>query len=334
MSFDTFIDLRANQHNNQGNEGFWPSFTDIMTTIVMIFLIALVVLLARNLELVQQLRSTMEAERIASELAHVTGEQKDLLATALHAAESNLQALRGQVRDLDARDRSRLARITAQQSTIFDLQQSHEQLAGETAALLLLREQLQSEVAQQKAQLRRSALAVQQREVALQMAQQARNSLQADLQVSEDNVAEAEQRNLQLSAELAAQQQVLLVSQEDAEAVAQRYANLVADYANLKTKYDKLIRPARTARGRYRVEVRYWKRDGEYRIAWREGTAGRFQSVSREQLDAILTRLDQQQDQGLYIRVVLPDDSDLSHSEAWQFTLYLHQRYDYYFKKP
>lgn len=334
MSFDTFIDLRANQQHGQGNEGFWPSFTDIMTTIVMIFLIALVVLLARNLELVQQLRSTMEAERMASELAHATGQQKDLLATALHAAESTMQDLRGQIRDLDARDQSRLAQMAEQQATITGLQQSQDQLAAETAALLLLREQLQSEVAQQKAQLRRSALAVQQREAALQSAQQARVRLQADLQLSAESLAEVEQRNVQLGTELAAQQQVLLVSQEDAEAVAQRYANLVADYTHLKTKYDKLVRPARSARGRYRVEVRYWKRNGVYRIAWREGTAERFQSVSREQLDEILMRLDQQHDQGLYIRVVLPDDSDLSHSEAWQFTLYLHQRYDYYFKKP
>ncbi len=334
MSFDTFIDLRANHQNGQGNEGFWPSFTDIMTTIVMIFLIALVVLLARNLELVQQLRSTMEAERIASELAHTTGEQKDLLATALHAAESNLRGLRGQVHDLEVRDQSHRTQIAAQQTTITDLQQARDQLANESAALLVLREQLLTEVAQQKAQLRRSALAVQQREAALQLAQQAYREVQGDLHQSAQSLSEAEQLSAALRAQLTAQQQLLLVSQEDAEAVAQRYATLAADYTHLKTKYDKLLRPARSSRGRYRVEVRYWKRNDQYKIAWREGAAGRFQSVSREQLDAVLARLDQQHDQGLYIRVVLPDDSDLSHSEAWQFTLYLHQRYDYYFKKP
>jgi hypothetical protein len=125
---------------------------------------------------------------------------------------------------------------------------------------------------------------------------------------------------------------LLLAQQSEAQMVAHRYATLEEDYTHLKSKYDKLVRPARSARGRYRVEVRYWKRDGEYQIAWREGTAGQFQVVSRDALDKILTRLDQQHTEGLYIRVVLPEDSELSHTEAWKFTLSLHQQYDYYFK--
>ena len=39
---DDFIDLRS---GNLSSESFWPSFTDIMTVVVMIFLIAMVVLL-------------------------------------------------------------------------------------------------------------------------------------------------------------------------------------------------------------------------------------------------------------------------------------------------
>ena len=61
-----FTDLRLNTGSHEVQEGFWPSFTDIMTVVVMIFLIAMVVLLVRNMELVSQLRSTMEAERVAA----------------------------------------------------------------------------------------------------------------------------------------------------------------------------------------------------------------------------------------------------------------------------
>ncbi|MGD8956688.1 MAG: hypothetical protein PVJ03_05090, partial [Chromatiaceae bacterium] len=79
MNQEGFTDLRLNRGSSDVNEGFWPSFTDIMTVVVMIFLISMVVLLVRNMELVNQLRATMEAERIAAELARATGEEKDTL---------------------------------------------------------------------------------------------------------------------------------------------------------------------------------------------------------------------------------------------------------------
>ncbi len=50
-----FIDLRVG-HGAQGvgDDSVWPSFTDIMTVIVMIFLMALVVIMVRNFELDRQ----------------------------------------------------------------------------------------------------------------------------------------------------------------------------------------------------------------------------------------------------------------------------------------
>lgn len=325
-----FIDLRADHQNDQG---FWPSFTDIMTTIVMIFLIALVVLSVRNLELVQQLQATMAAEQLAAEQASVAGEKNDLLTAALHAAEDNLENLRLQLSRLQLRDQAQLAQIATQQGQLIDLRQAHDRFAREAAALLILREQLQSEVAQHKAQYRKAQLALQQREATLQAAQTEIRTLGDDLLATRRELADRQQRSRMLSAQLDQQTQQLAVQQSEAQAVARRYATLAEDYTHLKTKYDKLVRPARSSRGRYRVEVRYRKRAGEYQIAWREGAAGRFQVVTREALNAILSRLDQQHPQGLYIRVVLPDDSELSHTEAWKFTLSLHQRYDYYFKK-
>ncbi len=321
-----FTDLRADHQISQSSAGFWPSFTDIMTTIVMIFLIALVVLLARNLELVQQLHATMEAEQLASARASAAGEKNDLLAAALHAAESNLADLRARLSRLQARDQAQTAQIATQHNQLLSLQQARDQFAQEAAALLVLREQLQSEVAQHKAQYRKAQLALQQREVALQAAQ-------ADIRTLGDQLQITQERSQMLSAQLTDRTHQLAAHQTEAQTAARRYAALAEDYTHLKTKYDKLIRPARSTRGRYRVEVRYRKRAGEYQIAWREGASGQFQTVTRETLDTILTRLDQQYPQGLYIRVVLPDDSELSHAEAWKFTLYLHQRYDYYFKK-
>ncbi len=329
-----FTDLRADHQVSQSSAGFWPSFTDIMTTIVMIFLIALVVLLARNLELVQQLQATMAAEQLAAAQASAAGEKNDLLTVALHAAEANLVDLRARLSQLQARDQAQLAQIAEQHHQVVDLQQARDRFAQEAAALLVLRAQLQSEVAQHKTQYRKAQLALQQREVALQAAQADIRTLGDELQVTQADLADTQQRSQELNAQLADKIHRLAAHQTEAQTAARRYAVLAEDYTHLKTKYNKLIRPARSARGRYRVEVRYRKRAGEYQIAWRTGATNQFQTVTREALDTILTRLDQQYLQGLYIRVVLPDDSELSHAEAWKFTLYLHQRYDYYFKQP
>ena len=76
---DSFIDLRLNRHSIQAEESFWPSFTDIMTVIVMIFLIAMVVLLLRNMELLDQLRATIASEQQAMELARSTGAENETI---------------------------------------------------------------------------------------------------------------------------------------------------------------------------------------------------------------------------------------------------------------
>lgn len=58
-----FIDLRIG-HGAQGigDDSVWPSFTDIMTVIVMIFLMALVIMMVRNFELDRRLVTTMSAQ--------------------------------------------------------------------------------------------------------------------------------------------------------------------------------------------------------------------------------------------------------------------------------
>ena len=107
---------------------------------------------------------------------------------------------------------------------------------------------------------------------------------------------------------------------------------LADDFDSLKVKYDKLVRPARSSSGRHLIEVRYWKEDGAYQISWREGGEGTYQPISRGQLDKVLTRLAQANENGLYVKVIFPENSGLSYNEAWEFTSHLHSNYDYYFK--
>jgi chromosome segregation ATPase len=339
MSGDSFTDLRLNRQEGQIQESFWPSFTDIMTTVVMIFLIAMVVLLVRNMELVNQLRSTMEAERIAAELARATGEEKDSLAVALHTAEEQMQQLRLEIMRLEERGIERETLITEQLSAIADLTNERDDLTQRAAQLMLLRKQLEADVANQKAKLRTATQALQNRDQELQNRQQELSAtrsdmqnLQANLDSLQDSLAAAQRLSSELADELAEKRQELEANRQMAQDVERKYLLLVGDYDNLKVKYDKLVRPARSATGRHLVEVRYWKSNGEFMISWREGSEGEFQAIKRERLEAVLTRLAREKQNGLYVRVIFPENAGLSYNEAWEFTSQMHKNYDYYFR--
>jgi septal ring factor EnvC (AmiA/AmiB activator) len=123
-----FVDLRLNQRDGQGEDSFWPSFTDIMTVIVMIFLLAMVILLLRNMELLSQLRATMEAEQEAAELARTTGEEKATLEEKLIAREHELSMLRMELLRIEERAEEQEAAISSQRIQITNLNREKDQL--------------------------------------------------------------------------------------------------------------------------------------------------------------------------------------------------------------
>ena len=327
-----FTDLRLNRQEGQVQESFWPSFTDIMTTVVMIFLIAMVVLLVRNMELVNQLRSTMEAERIAAELARATGEENNSLAVALHQAEANMQQLRLEIARLEERGVDRETLIAEQMAAISQLTGERDDLTQRAAQLMLLRQRLEAQVENQRARLRTATDALQNREVELSAARSDISNLQANLDSLQDSLSASQEQSSSLQEQLAAQRAEMEANRVAAQDIERRYLVLVGDYDNLKVKYDKLVRPARTAAGRHLVEVRYWKADGQFKISWREGNEGEYQSISRSRLDTILKRLVSEHANGLYVKVIFPENAGLSYNEAWEFTSHMHKNYDYYFR--
>ena len=333
MSGDGFIDLRLNRQEGQVNESFWPSFTDIMTTVVMIFLIALVVLLVRNMELVNQLRSTMEAERIAAELARATGEEKESLAMALHRAHEEMQQQRLEIMRLRQKGLERETLISDQLSTIGDLSSQRDDLSQQLAQLTLSHQQLKADVKNKDARLRTLTQSLKNREIALNSARDDIDNLQANIDSLQESLRNSQTQASRLQEQLTTRTQALEAARKAAQQVDRKYLVLAGDYDNLKPKYDKLVRPARSPEGRHQVEVRYWKKQGKYHIAWRESGQGEFQSISRKRLDLVLTRLVREHPNGLYVKVIFPDNSGLSFNEAWEFTNHLHSNYDYYFRE-
>ena len=307
-----FADLRLNRGGTQADEGFWPSFTDIMTVIVMIFLLAMVILLIRNMELVNELRATMEAERTAAELARATGEEKDSLSLRLIATENELSMLRLQLMRLEEqRDEQEIA-IASQ----------HHQLAQVT----MERDDLQNRVlglTQRSGQL----------EDKLDSARRRIAGLEQDFVSLSDryDTTSDELKNLR---ELQKRQEQELTSAQ----VRLREADLELeiarnDFTDLKVKYDKLVRPARSPRGRYVVEVRYRKEGDRFLIDYKSEEDEESRPVSHSELFDRLDALKRQHASGLYIRIIFPEDSGLSYNEAWSFTSQVHRGYDYYFQR-
>lgn len=522
MSAPGFTDLRLNHQRDQSSESFWPSFTDVMTVIVMIFLMSMVVLIARNMELVTELRATVEAERRAADLVRARDVERVQLSERLEAAgvetealkadretvraelaserrrtaqltatladasrriesldltrgelESSLAAARaaadGLTRAVQERDdrigaltadaeartaelarveaarkqlEGRLAARTAEVETLgvslksrtdalARLEQAHGAQAAELHSAQAARAGLDARLAERAAELdaltaelgaRGEALARAQQAQQTQAAELARTvadrdalaarlaerdaraqSLAASLEARDEALARLEQERLALtqaaerlaaernrqagevsaldtarqalarlygesreeldaalaesrarSDELAAVQDrqqtgeaelarlraayetraaELAAVLDKLEAAEAARAGLSADYGDLKSRYDRLVRPARSPQGRHLVEVRYAKVGGRADIRLREAGGGPFRFVSQATLEGRLAALQQEHPEGLYIKVIIPEDSGLSYEDAWRFTNSLHARFDYYHRE-
>ena len=311
-----FIDLRGNRDAGAGADSFWPSFTDIMMVVVMIFMIASTVLMLRNWDLVQELRATIEAEheaeaqaREAEELAQSMFETSATLEEQLAQAQHSNSELRMQLLRANEENRTLRAQVSLHEQQLTLLQGEQQQL---TASLKQSRRDAQLQADQlQQSQARYEQLA------------SARDTLQQRLQQVLDELARSEASRQQEAVELDALRQGNVLT-------GQQLASLQGEYDELRVNYDKLVKPARSAKGKYVVSVRYWK-EGEYyqiRIKKMEETA--YRTVSRKELHSELSQLKQQYPGSLYVKLIIPDDSGLSYNEAWGFTMDVLEKYDYY----
>ncbi len=311
MAQDGFIDLRLNRHQGGNEESFWPSFTDIMTVVLMIFMIAMVVLLVRNMELVRQVRATMEAERQAAALAQATSLEKDSLAMKLMETENELSMMRMQLMQFE-RDKADLAqRLEERARALLALKVQRQRLSEELSAVSDERSRLQREL----------------------------EDASTRLATVRDEYASLQTRQTTTLAELEAlrrtstqQEEQLELSRSELSAANLRIADMQGQYSDLKVKYDRLVRPARTAQGKYVVDVRYHKSGGRKIIAYRRPSDEQETEVSAAQLAKILDRAKQQHKNDLYVKIIIPKDSGLSYAEAWSFTSDLLKRYDYYYQ--
>jgi len=304
-----FVDLRRNLALAGDDGSFWPSFTDIMMVVVMIFMIASTVLVMRNWDLVRELRATIAAEQQAEEKARSASESSATFEEQLASARREVAELRTRLAQSEETGQANIRKLNRQEQRLLAQQAKRQQLAADLAQARLDMRHSRDELVQAQAGARQLA--------------DARDNLQTRLQHMSDEMSVLEQRSVAQAAELAAVQQQRVQSE-------QQLVALQGDYDDIRVKYDKLIRPARSTTGKHVVAVRYWKEGKYYQIRLKDAGENQYQAVSRKQLYARLATLKDKFADKLYVKVIIPDDSGLSYSEAWNFTFDILKKYDYY----
>lgn len=158
---------------------------------------------------------------------------------------------------------------------------------------------------------------------------QARISAQLEDEQSLKQLAEEELaqtlRTLQTQQEAAELQEKLIADQQG------RLINQEADYKELKNKYEKLLKPARSAKGKTVVEVSLNQVAGRDIIRLKEPGKEAI-AVDRANMHKILGRYYKKNPKGLYLKIIFPKGSQISQEKAWNFTSTLLNRYDYYYQ--
>lgn len=144
---------------------------------------------------------------------------------------------------------------------------------------------------------------------------------------SDQTVAELEASIKTLKEELATSNEKLLALKSQGET---QLLSLQGDYDTLDAKYQKLLRPARSSKGKYVVSVSYKKRGNKQLIRIKTRPDGSYKSVDKTELHRILAGLKKKHKNDLYLKIIIPAKSGLSYNEAWKFTNELQKKYDYY----
>ncbi len=318
MSASGFIDLRLND-GHDSEDSFWPSFTDIMMVIVLIFLLAMLTLLMKNMDLVHQLRSSLDAERAATAQARSTTDINTQLNMRLKRLEEESAMLRMRLMNLGEEHSHTLAQLDSSE-------QRNMQLSARLSAITQARDVALSE---------KQAVEKKQAELIAEMALRAQE-LTDQQQQFKLRIAEQQQ---QYQLKLAEQQHLYMMKIEEigqlkssSDTQLARLKRLELEYTSLESKYNRLIRPARSSLGKVVTLVRYHKVGGKLQIELKGPADSDYQSVSGTVLHKRLSRMQEKHGKKLYVRIIFPDDSGLSYTEAWNLTESLLRLYDYYYQ--
>ena len=334
-----FVQIGSSHAGIGGENSFWPSFTDVMMVITLIFLMATSILVVRNWQLVAELQQSIAAEAMATELIQSTELENATLEERLANAEQANSILRLRLMKKDEE-------LATAQAALRDQEISTLESQRETRELEALLEQTRAEL--DAANLEINAATAQFNEMAAQIAalseQLARQQLaddqtRAELETARGEIESARGEIAALTASSSQQQQAIseLTSERDQlnfdiSAYNQQLLTLKGEYETVKSAYEELIKPARSPKGKYIASVYYIKGENGNLIRYREPGDTDFSTLSLAEVEQRLDAAKQKHGKNLYVKIIIPEDSGLAYNEAWEFMRNLLVKYDYYYQ--
>ena len=303
----SYTDLRMNRSSTSTDTSLWPSFTDIMTVILMVFMLTMVVVIIKNADLIDQIRLSR----------HLQAEAEERLA-------SNVQVLADlRVRNVDLEESIRSSRME-----IILLTEEAERLEADLDIKAAAIARLEGETEELEENIRLIRLQLTEKEEELVDAQAMIGGIRD----------EAERANRELSLQIAdllsqleKNEATLLTLSDEKSDLEMALARQRQDFSSLEDKYLKLVRPARSSHGKQVASVQYIRAGGEYKYLLKDIGEEQWVEMSRPDLFRRLGALKERWGEELYIKIVIPEDSGLSYNEAWGFTKTVLTEFDYYY---
>ena len=293
-------------------ENFWPSFSDVMMVILMTFLLVTVAVLLSNTRLLQDLRSNIAAKDQARQVADTTlkenatlEEQLDYYRRQLSSTETELMRSEALVEKTQTQLKEAKTLATTQASTLAARTSELTTVQANLSTATTTAQRLQTEFTQ------------------TEEAQQAETSqLKTELQQVQASLSKTQAENIEKETTLATLRTQVEENRKELE-------SLEGDYSQLDQKYQKLVKPSRSSKGKTVVEVMYTRNGYSLR---KPGDSG-YQSMSSSQLNTTLSDLKLNHGKDLYVKIVIPSNSGLSYNQAWAFTRDTLAKYDYYYQE-
>ncbi len=320
-----FAPIGAHGQEPDNGDSFWPAFTDIMMVVVLIFLLATSLLIVRNYNLVAELQDSIEAEKMAAMVIETTSMENATLEERLINAEQLNSILRLRLLKKDELLRKAKREDIKKLQAIAELESDKDQL----------NKLIQNKLAElTDASLKINVITAESEEFANQLdelkLQLEQQRLMADAAQMELELATAEIAALNATTEQQSQE-IDLLEQEKIE-YNRQLLTLKGEYEVVKSKYDQLIKPARSAKGKYVVEVFYVKEKAGKIIRFKQPGDEKSRDISLVEVEKRLDQLKKEKGADLYVKIIIPKNSGLSYNEAWGLMKRLLDRYDYYYQ--
>ena len=284
-------------------------------------------------ENVLEQQAALKAEQLALQ------EQK----AALEASKAEELELRGQRASLQASTANSASKIAA-------LEIALERANG---ALATIKRDGDTQLADLQEQLRQTEATLDSSRESQQLSEKELAELRDNQQLSEKELADmrenqqlTEKQLIDMRAEVIALEQAKQDEAAALEALREEMAQLTdlraqdearletlkTEFDSLDTKYQKLMRPARSSEGKHVVSVWFSKQGGREVYKIRDSAQGGFATTTRRGMTNTLASLKNRYGKELYVKVIIPENSGLSYSDAWRFTTEMQRAYDYYYQ--